>query len=189
MAVAFVLDFPGGTMEQYNQVVERMHLDGQMAAGGLIHVAGSYQGGLRVIDVWEDSEHFQRFSEEQIVPHTQALGLPEPTVRMMPVEQQREGNGQTPVLVQCVTLPGLDREAFMDADADVVQGEIPDGITWHVNGPVDGGWCVIDGWISKEQRDELIESRVKPAMADAPMQGPPQIEDLMVETTMGPGLS
>jgi hypothetical protein len=186
MTVAFVLDFPGGTMEQYHKVVERMHLNGQMVPGGLIHVAGSYQGGLRVIDVWEDAEHFQRFSEEQIVPHTQAVGLPEPNVRMVEVEQQREGNGQTPVLVQCVTLPGLDREAFQAADARVVQGEVPDGITWHVNGPVDGGWCVIDGWTSKGQRDELIETRVKPAMANSPMQGPPQIEDLMVEATMEP---
>jgi hypothetical protein len=43
MAVALTLDFPGGTIEQYQHVVERMHLDGRMAPGGILHVAGSYE--------------------------------------------------------------------------------------------------------------------------------------------------
>ena len=41
MAVARVLDFPGGTQEQYEEVVERMQLGGRMAPGGKIHVAGT----------------------------------------------------------------------------------------------------------------------------------------------------
>jgi hypothetical protein len=34
------------TKEQYDAVVDRMDLGGRMAPGGLIHVAGSYEGGL-----------------------------------------------------------------------------------------------------------------------------------------------
>src|ERR1700759_956381 len=119
MAVAVVLDFPGGTMDQYDQVVERMHLDGRMAPGGLLHVAGSYGGGLRVIDVWDDSEHFVRFRDEQIVPHTQALGLPAPEVRVLEIDEEKRGNGETPALVQCVIMPGLDRQAFHAADRQI----------------------------------------------------------------------
>src|SRR5581483_3699306 len=89
MAVAFILDFPGGTMAHYHQVVERMHLDGRMAPGGLIHVAGSYAGSLRVIDVWEDMEHFARFRDEEIVPHTQAVGLAAPQVRVVEIDEEK----------------------------------------------------------------------------------------------------
>jgi hypothetical protein len=188
MSVAFVLDFPGTSKQQYDEVVERMQLGGRMAPGGLHHYAGSYNGGWRVIDVWESAEQFARFRDDQIMPHTQAVGMPPPDVRMVEVDQEREGSGERPQIVQCVILPGLDRDGFHAADDVIIPGgEAPAEITFHVNGPLDGGWCVIDGWSSKQVRDEFIESRVKPAMQDAPLQGPPQIEDLMVQATMAPG--
>lgn len=186
MAVALVLDFPGATKDQYDEVVGRMQLGGRMAEGGLIHVAGSYEGGWRVIDVWEDADHFERFRDEQIIPRISEVGMSPPRVRMVEVDEQKAGSGEQPVLVQCVILPGLDREAFHAADDQILPGgETPEQLTWHVNGPLDGGWCVIDGWTSKEERDRFIESRVKPAMESAPLQGPPQIEDLSVEATLG----
>jgi len=185
MPVAFVLDFPGGTMDQYNQVVERMHLDGRMAPGGVLHVAGSYEGGLRVIDLWENMEHFARFSDEQIVPHTQALGLPSPEVRMLEIDEEKPGSGETPALVQCVIMPGLDRQAFHAADRRIrPNDEMPAAITFHVNGPYEGGWCVIDGWTSKAARDEFMETRIRPVFESVPLSGEPTIEDLLVEATM-----
>jgi hypothetical protein len=185
MTVALVLDFAGGTKQQYDDVVDRMQLGGRMAPGGLIHVAGSYDGGWRVIDVWEDLEHFERFRDEQIMPHTSAVGLAPPRVRVIEVDEEKQGNGEPSVLVQCVILPGLDREAFHAADEEILPGgQPPAELTFHVNGPIEGGWCVIDGWTSKEARDRFIESRVRPAMEKAPLQGPPQFEDLMVEATI-----
>jgi hypothetical protein len=185
MAVAFVLDFPGGTMDQYNQVVERMHLDGRMAPGGLIHVAGSYDGGLRVIDIWENMEHFARFREEQIVPHTEALGLPSPEVRMVEIDEDKPGSGETPALVQCVIMPGLDRDAFHAADRKIrPSDEMPAAITFHVNGPYEGGWCVIDGWTSKAARDEFMDARIRPVFESVPLSGEPTIEDLLIEATL-----
>jgi len=185
MAVAFVLDFPGGTMDQYNQVVERMHLDGRMAPGGVIHVAGSYGGGLRVIDIWEDMEHFARFSDDQIGPHTQAVGLPAPEVRMLEIDEDKPGSGGAPALVQCVIMPGLDRQAFDAADRKIrPNDEMPAAITFHVNGPYEGGWCVIDGWTSKAARDEFMETRIRPVFENIPRSGEPTIEDLLVEATM-----
>lgn len=185
MAVALVLDFPGGTMDQYHQVVERMHLDGRMAPGGLFHVAGSYGGGLRVIDGWEDIEHFARFRDEQIVPHIQALGLPEPEIRVLEIDEEKPGSGEAPALVQCVIMPGLDHEAFRAAHREILPtGEPPAAVTFHVNGPYEGGWCVIDGWTSKEARDEFLEAWVRPAFADVPLSGAPTIEDLLVEATL-----
>jgi hypothetical protein len=185
MAVAFVLDFPGGTMEQYNQVVDRMHLDGRMAPGGLVHVAGSYAGGLRVIDIWENMEHFAQFRAEQIVPHTEALGLPSPEVRMIEIDEEKLGSGAAPALVQCVIMPGLDRQAFHAADREIrPNGEMPAAITFHVNGPYEDGWCVIDGWTSKAARDEFMQTRIRPVFENLPLSGEPTIEDLPVEATL-----
>jgi quinol monooxygenase YgiN len=185
MSVAFVLDFAGGTREQYDHVVDRMQLGGRMAPGGLMHVAGEYEGGWRVIDIWEDREQFERFRDEKIIPHARSAGMPPPNVQMMEIETVREGNGQPAELVQCVILPGLDHASFQVADEQVVPGgAMPPEITFHVNGPIDGGWCVIDGWTSKEARDHLVETRIKPAMAAAPLTGPPRIEDLMVQATI-----
>jgi hypothetical protein len=186
MTVALIIDFPGGTIDQYNEVVARMHLDGQMAPGGVLHVAGSYGGGLRVIDVWEDLEHFARFRDAQIMPHTQALGLPEPQVRMIEIDEEKPGTGESPRLVQCVLMPGLERDAFHAADRQIRPGdEMPAELTFHFNGPHDGGWCVIDGWTSKEARDRFMETRIRPVFERIPLAGPPSIEDLVVEATLG----
>jgi len=185
MTVALVLDFPGGTMDQHDQAVERMHLDGRLAPGGLHHLAGSYAGGLRVIDVWEDIEHFERFRDEQLAPHLDALGLPQPSVRVIEIDEEKAGNGEAPALVQCVTIPGLDREAFHAADREIrPNGEMPPAITFHVNGPYDGGWCVIDGWTSKAARDQFLETRIRPVFAKVRLSGEPTIEDLLVEATL-----
>lgn len=186
MTVALVLDFPGGTIDQYNEVVARMHLDGRMAPGGVLHVAGGYKGGLRVIDVWEDLGRYARFRDEQIIPHTQALGLPAPQVRLLEVDQEKPGSGGVPVLVQCVIIPGLDRDAFRAADRQIRPGdEMPPELTFHLNGPYEGGWCVIDGWTSKKARDAFLESRIRPVFERVPLTGAPSIEDLAVEATLG----
>ncbi len=154
MTVALVLDFPGGTKQQYDEVVERMQLDGHMRPGGLVHVAGSYDGGRRVIDVWEDLSQFERFRDELIIPTTSAVGLAPPNVRVIEIDEDKGGSGEAPELVQCVILSGIDRDGFHAADDKIVV------------------------------RDHFMESRVQPAIADAALQGPPQVEDLMVEATM-----
>ena len=185
MSIALVMDFPGASRDQYDEVVKRMHLHGRMPAGGLIHVAGSYGSGWRVIDVWDDPEKFAQFSDEQIIPLTAAAGMRDPEVRVVQVAEEKPGSGEPPALVQCVTIPGLDQAAFRAADKQILPtGEPPEAVTFHVNGPVEGGWCVIDGWTSKQARDDFMEARIRPVFADAPLQGPPQIEDLLVEATL-----
>jgi hypothetical protein len=183
MSVALVLDFPGGTKEQYDDVVERMQLGGHMAPGGQVHVAGSHDGDWRVVDVWETLEHFERFRDEQIVPHSQAAGLRPPQVRMVEVDDEMADDGRSAAFVQRVILPGLDRARFRTVHDEVVPGERPEGLTFHINGPVEGGWCVIDGWTSKELRDQFME-RTRQILATAPLSGPPTVEELEVEATM-----
>ena len=80
MAVAVILDFEGGTLDQYDQVIERMGFEpgGAGAPGGLFHWVTETGNGIRVTDVWESREQFQRFAEEKIGPLTQEMGLAEP---------------------------------------------------------------------------------------------------------------
>lgn len=185
MTVALVLDFPGATRRQYEAVVEGMKLGGRMAAGGLVHVAGSFGGGWRMIDVWDDLERFLRFRDEHLARHTRAEGMAEPDVRLIEVDEQKAGSGDRPAFVQCVILPGLDRGSFHAADAQIlIEGDSPAELTFHVNGPVSRGWCVIDGWSSKQARDRFLQSRVMPVMERAPLAGPPQIEEMVVDAVL-----
>lgn len=80
MAVAVVLDFRGGTLEQYDQVLEKMGLEhgGPAPPGALFHWVTETDDGIRVTDVWQDPETFQRFADEQIGPYTQEVGIPNP---------------------------------------------------------------------------------------------------------------
>lgn len=80
MAVAVILEFPGGTLEQYDQVIDKMGLvpEGQGAPGGVFHWVCATEDGLRVTDVWETREQFEQFAEAKIGPITQEVGIPGP---------------------------------------------------------------------------------------------------------------
>ena len=78
MAVAIQMDFKGATLEQYDQVIEKMGLQpqGAGAPGGLFHWVAKTDDGIRVVDVWETREQFEAFAQDQIGPFTQAVGIP-----------------------------------------------------------------------------------------------------------------
>ena len=80
MAVAVQLDFEGGTLEQYDEVCKLMGLTpkGPGPAGSICHFATMTGSGLRVVDVWESKELFEKFAQEQIGPLSQKTGLPGP---------------------------------------------------------------------------------------------------------------
>ena len=186
MAVAFVLDFPGGTREQYDQVIAKMDLGGQTAPGGLFHAAGPYGDGWRVVDVWEDMAQFERFRDEKMIPYVAEVGLGPPRVRAIEVAERKPGSGATPALVQVVRLPGLSADAFAAADAKILEatgGRPPEAVTFHVNGPEGDGYCVVDAWESKDARDRFIREVVQPVV-ESQLTGPPEIEDLTVEGTL-----
>ncbi len=77
MAVAVEMKFPGGTLEQYDQVIQKMGFtpQGQGAPAALFHWVAQEDDGLRVVDVWSSKEQFEKFAQEQIVPYTREVGL------------------------------------------------------------------------------------------------------------------
>jgi hypothetical protein len=80
MAVGVQLDFKGGTLAQYDEVIQKMGFTpgGPGAPGGLFHWVASTGDGIRVTDVWETKEQFEAFAEKQIGPITQEVGIPGP---------------------------------------------------------------------------------------------------------------
>ena len=88
MAVAVQMDFVGATLDQYDQVVAKMGLTprGPGAPGGISHFVTKTDDGIRVIDVWETKEQFERFAQEQIGPFAKEAGFPgEPTLQFFDV--------------------------------------------------------------------------------------------------------
>jgi len=83
MPVAFKLRFAGGTLDQYDQVLELMGLSGGHtvdADGAVFHWVTATDDGLLVMDVWETDEAFQRYAEDKIVPLSLQVGLGEPEI-------------------------------------------------------------------------------------------------------------
>ena len=80
MAVGVVQDFAGGTLEQYDQVIEKMGLSpgGTAPTGNLFHWVTEMEGGVRVTDVWQSREQFEQFAQEQIGPIAAEVGVPNP---------------------------------------------------------------------------------------------------------------
>ena len=80
MAVAVQLDFQGGTLEQYDEIMKRMGFQpgGPGAPGGLFHWATKTGDGIRVTDVWESRDIFDKFAEEKIGPISQEVGVTAP---------------------------------------------------------------------------------------------------------------
>ena len=80
MAVAIVLDFEGATLDQYDRTAELMELEpgGRGPKGALFHWVAKTDSGIRVTDVWESQEEFDKFREEKIGPLSAQAGFPAP---------------------------------------------------------------------------------------------------------------
>ena len=80
MAVAVEMNFSGATMAQYDQVVEKMGLTprGTTPPGAISHWAAETSDGLRVVDVWESREAYDKFAAEKIGPYSAEAGITEP---------------------------------------------------------------------------------------------------------------
>jgi hypothetical protein len=77
MAVAMIVDNPGGSQEIYDTVREKIGLE--KPAGGIFHAAGpSPNGGWRVIEVWESEQDAKQFVKERLLPAFDAVGAPPP---------------------------------------------------------------------------------------------------------------
>lgn len=81
MTYAYLQDV-ASSWDQYERVTAA--LVDPPPAGLLLHVAGPTDEGVRIIDVWESEDDWERFRVERLAPAIAALGgpaRPEPTFR------------------------------------------------------------------------------------------------------------
>jgi hypothetical protein len=85
VAVTMMMDWPGVTADEYDAVRELVGWERDAPAGGMAHVATLTADGLRVTDVWESAEDFQRFVDERLMPGVRQVGIAgEPNVEIFP---------------------------------------------------------------------------------------------------------
>ncbi|MGV9664908.1 hypothetical protein [Nocardia niigatensis] len=82
MVVAVIIEFEGTTLEDYDAINGELGLSpgGPMPASGLFHWVCATDSGIRVTDVWQSSESFQKFAAGRLMPAAQRAGVPEPRV-------------------------------------------------------------------------------------------------------------
>jgi hypothetical protein len=80
MAVGVVLEFKGATLDQYDQLVERMGFTpgGPGAPEGIFHWVTKTDDGFKVTDVWRSREAFEQFAAEKIGPLSAEAGFEGP---------------------------------------------------------------------------------------------------------------
>ncbi len=68
MAIGVITEIDEGTLDQYDQVHEKIAAGGP-ADGVIGHLAGAKEGGgFRIIDIYESEDAYKRFREERIGP-------------------------------------------------------------------------------------------------------------------------
>jgi hypothetical protein len=84
--VVMQMRWAGVTPEQYEEARSKIDWEGDVPDGAVLHVAGFDGDDLRVTDVWESQEHFQRFVEARLMPGVQEIGIEgQPEVTFYPV--------------------------------------------------------------------------------------------------------
>jgi heme-degrading monooxygenase HmoA len=78
VAVCLIVNVPGATLEQYDQV--REGIGDPLGEGQISHVAGQTDDGMCVVDVWESREHFDRFLQERLGEQFGRAGLSQPQI-------------------------------------------------------------------------------------------------------------
>lgn len=132
MAVAIQMDFEGATLEQYDGVVERMGLapGGRAPAGAISHFAAATDGGLRVVDVWETREAYERFAREQIGPYSAEVGINPPTLEFFEVHNHLTPGAQ-PDEDELARLDDAGMRAWDSHDPGALQALFADDFVWN----------------------------------------------------------
>ena len=78
MAMAQLLEFHGGTKEQYHDLHLEVAPEGKLAPGALFHIGGPIENRWRVVNVWESEAAAQTFFRERLLPILQKHGVQPP---------------------------------------------------------------------------------------------------------------
>jgi len=85
MAVLVTIDIPGGTEQQYEQVIATVFPEGKLPEGLVMHLAGPTENGWRVVNIVQSQEQFEAFARETLLPATQGVGDAPPEMTFFPI--------------------------------------------------------------------------------------------------------
>lgn len=88
MAVCLIINIPGGTLQQYDEV--RAAIGDPLGDGQISHVAGATDDGFCVVDVWDSRADFDRFMQEQLAGPLGRAGVPQPQITEFPVHASEQ---------------------------------------------------------------------------------------------------
>ena len=69
-------------------------------------------------------------------------------------------------LALLLEFPGATQEQF-DRVAEKIGSIAPTGLLYHVEGPIQGGWRVVDVWESQEAVDKFFQEELGQALQEA----------------------
>jgi|SRR6266545_8370656 len=74
MAVLMENRVEQSTPEIYDAVAAKLDVENDPPAGMIVHTASAMEGGgVRIVDVWESQEAFEKFRDERLMPALQAV--------------------------------------------------------------------------------------------------------------------
>ena len=75
MPIVMNMRWRGVTQDQYDQVLSLVRWETDVPSGAKYHVASFDGDGLRVTDVWDSADDFNRFAQERLMPGVQQVGI------------------------------------------------------------------------------------------------------------------
>lgn len=78
MAVMALISGDGVTREIYEQLRREVNWEGNQPTGGMFHVAGFGDRGVRVVDIWASEQDFNNFAKTRLAPALQKRNVPLP---------------------------------------------------------------------------------------------------------------
>src|SRR5436309_14707388 len=86
MATVMLMEWPGVNEEQYNRVMSALGLVSNPPSGAIFHVSGFSEGALRVLDIWDSQQAFERFQKDRLTAAVQKAGIAsQPKIKDLPV--------------------------------------------------------------------------------------------------------
>jgi hypothetical protein len=84
MAIAMMVEIPGLTQDQYEAAAKIVNAGGPQVGGALVHTAGPFEGGCRVVEVWESQEQADAFYNSALFGQI-AAQMPQPKITSWPL--------------------------------------------------------------------------------------------------------
>ncbi len=75
MAVVVIDHAPGFTAEQWEAMQRRFNEPANPPSGIIVQLAGPFEGGWRVISVWQSQEAYEAFRRDRLAPVIQQMGI------------------------------------------------------------------------------------------------------------------